>query len=258
MKLTNASFDPTQCAASRAKPLKISRRNPMNSRDKILLSFVFLLLFVAVSAPLSGANLLVDPEFDGIPALLPMGSVFPPSGFSVYGNWGAENGAIVTAQDSVTPLSATTMLAESTGSPNYTQTAQVTDVSAFSPGSTYTLSAYFNANVPAALAFVNMSFYDASYAYLGDLSSSPGLIDSNPATWEQKSLAMAAPLTTKYIVSQVLYDESSITTSDGLVHAGYVDSASLTVVPEPSTIALLGMGVFGLLAWTWRRNRNTK
>jgi hypothetical protein len=230
----------------------------MNSRVHLLFSLAITLLFVAAAAPPAGASLLVDPEFDGTPALLPMGSVFPPSGSSVYGNWGAENGAIVTAQDSVTPLTATTMLAEYTGSPNYTQTAQVTDVSAFSPGSTYTLSAYFNANVPAALAYVNMSFYDATYTYLSDLSSSPGLIDSNPATWEQKSLTMAAPPTTKYIVSQVLYDESSITTSDGLVHAGYVDSASLTVVPEPSTIALLGMGAFGLLAWTWRRNRNTK
>jgi hypothetical protein len=27
------------------------------------------------------------------------------------------------------------------------------------------------------------------------------------------------------------------------------------IVPEPSTLALLGMGVFGLFAWTWRRNR---
>jgi probable HAF family extracellular repeat protein len=29
----------------------------------------------------------------------------------------------------------------------------------------------------------------------------------------------------------------------------------LTPVPEPSTIALLGMGAFGLLAWAWRRRK---
>ncbi len=227
----------------------------MNAHMKLILACAGLLLAVAASTPSAMANLLVDPEFDGIPTLLPMGSVFPPSGSSVYGNWGTENGAIVTAQDSVTPLSATTMLAEYTGSPNYTQTAQVTDVSAFSPGSTYTLSASFNANVPAALAFVNMSFYDATYTYLGDFSSSPGLIDSNPATWEQKSLTMTAPLATKYIVSQVMYDENSITTSDGLVHAGYVDSASLTRVPEPGTVALLLGGLAGLLCYAWRKRR---
>ncbi|MBN2578286.1 MAG: PEP-CTERM sorting domain-containing protein [Pirellulales bacterium] len=227
----------------------------MNTRNNLVLLCTGLLLAITAATPVAGANLLVDPEFDGSPSLLSMGVVFPPSGSSVYGNWGAEIGAIVTAQDSVTPLTATTMLAEFTGSPNYTQTAQVTDVSAFTPGSSYTLSAYFNANVPAALAFVNMSFYDAAYTYLSDLSSSPGLIDSNPATWEQKSLTTIAPLTTKYIVSQVLYDENSITTNDGVIHAGYVDSASLTVVPEPGTLLLLSTGLAGLLYTTWRKRK---
>jgi hypothetical protein len=230
----------------------------MNTRTKLLLVCAGLLLAIAATTPVAGANLLVDPEFNGVPPLTTMAAVFPPSGSSVYGNWGAEKGAIVTAQDSVTPLTATTMLAEYTGSPNYTQTAQVTDVSSYPAGSTYTLSAYFNANVPSALAYVNMSYYDATYTYLGDLSSSPGTIDSNPATWQQKSLTAIAPLSTKYIISQVMYDENSITTSDGLIHAGYVDSASLTVVPEPGTIALLGMGVFGLLAYAWRRSRSCR
>jgi hypothetical protein len=233
----------------------------MNTRTKLILTCASLLLAIAATTPVAGANLLVDPEFDGIPPLLTMSSVFPPSGSSVYGNWGAENGAIVTAQDSVTPLTARTMLAEYTGSPNYTQTAQVTDVSSYPAGSTYTLSAYFNANVPLALAFVNMSFYDATYTYLSDLSSSPGLIDSNPATWQQKSLTATAPLTTKYIVSQVMYDENSITTSDGVIHAGYVDSASLTRVPEPGTIVLLLVAVTCTLARAlrcWRFDRDPR
>jgi hypothetical protein len=224
----------------------------MHTRTKLILVSAALLLAIAATTP-AAANLLVDPEFDGIPPLTTMAAVFPPSGFSTYGQWGAEFGAIVTAQDSVTPLTATTMLAESAGSPNYTQTAQVTDVSSYPAGSTFTLSAYFNANVPSALAFVNMSFYDASYTYLGDLSSSPGAIDGNPATWEQKSLTTNAPLTTKYIISQVMYDENSMLTSDGLVHAGYVDSASLTRVPEPGTIVLLLGGLTGLLCYAWQK-----
>jgi hypothetical protein len=227
----------------------------MNTRTNLILVCAGLLLAIAASTPSAGANQLVDPEFDGIPVLLPMSSVYPPSGTSALGQWGAENGAIVGIDDGITPLTARTMLAEYyTGS--YTQTAQLTDVSADPAGSTYTLSAYFNANLPAAQAFVNFSFYDASYAYLGvDVSSSPGVLDSLVSTWEQKSVTTTAPLTTKYILSQVMYLDSTLTDSTGVNHAGYVDSASLTLVPEPGTIALLLSGLVGLLCYAWRKRK---
>jgi hypothetical protein len=231
----------------------------MNTRNNLVRLCAGLLLAIAAATP-AAANLLVDPEFDGTPALTTMGAVFPPSGSSVYGNWGAELGAIVGVDDGVTPLTAQTMLAEyDTGSTSYTQTAQVTDVSSYPAGSTFTLSAYFNVNnhVPAANAFVNISFYDASYVLLGGPPSAGLILDTNILSWEQISLTTIEPLNTKYVVSQVLYDERTLPGVDGLIHAGYVDSASLTVVPEPGTMVLLGMGAFGLLAWTWRRNRKT-
>jgi hypothetical protein len=225
----------------------------MNTRNNLVLLCAGLLLAFAVSSPSSGANLLVDPEFDGIPALNTFGPVFGPP--FLLGQWGAESGAIVGVDDGVTPRTAQTMLAEYyTGS--YTQTMQATDVSADPAGSTYTLSAYFNANVPAAQGFVNLSFYDALYNGVGSpVSSSAVPLDSLVSTWEQKSITVTVPLTTKYIVSQVAYLDSSLAGSDGVNHAGYVDSASLTLVPEPGTISLLGMGAFGLLAWAWRRRK---
>jgi hypothetical protein len=34
---------------------------------------------------------------------------------------------------------------------------------------------------------------------------------------------------------------------------GYTGSDSVSVVPEPGTLALLGMSVLGLIAYAWRR-----
>jgi hypothetical protein len=230
----------------------------MSQRKNLVFVCVSCSLIVFVTASAARANLLVDPEFDGTPSLLSMAAVFPPSGSSVLGNWGAENGAIVGVDDGITPLTARNMLAEyTTSSFSYTQTAQVTDVSSYPAGSTFQLSAYFNVNnnVTAAHAFVNMSFYDASYSSLGGPPSAGLVLDNNIATWEQISLSTVEPLGTKYIVSQVLYDENTLPGIDGVVHAGYVDSASLTVVPEPSSIVLLGVGTIGILVGAWRWNR---
>ena len=227
----------------------------MNTRMNLIIVSAGLMLAITASTPAARANLLVDPEFDGIPALNAFGTVFGPP--FLLGQWGAENGAIVGVDGGVTPLTAKTMLAEKVTGLSYTQTMQATDVSADPAGSTYTLSAYFNPdqNLPAAHAYVNLSFYDASYTSLGAAPSSGLILDNNPSTWEQISSTATEPLNTKYVVSQVMYLESTLTNSNGVVGAGYVDSASLTLVPEPSTLALLGVGAFGLLACAWRKRK---
>jgi hypothetical protein len=237
---------------SHAKPLlDFQGEKSMNTRTKLILVCAGLLLAITTSTPSAMANLLVDPEFDGIPPLNTLATVFGPP--FITGQWGAENGAIVGVDDGVTPLTAKTMLAEYSPAGGYTQTVQVTDVSADPAGSTYTLSAYFDANLPTAQAYVNLSFYDSSNTYLGDTSSPVQVLDSNPATWEQISLTLTEPLSTKYVVSQVLYLESTLAGSDGVLHAGYVDSASLTRVPEPGTMVLLLGGLAGLLCYAWRK-----
>jgi hypothetical protein len=225
----------------------------MNTRTNLFFACAGLLLAIAISTPSAGANMLVDPEFDGIPPLNAFGTVFGPP--FITGQWGAENGAIVGVDGGVTPLTAKTMLAEYSPAGGYTQTLQVTDVSADPASSTYTLSAYFNANqyVSAAHAFVNITFYDSSYNFLSGPPSSGLILDNNTASWEPISITATEPLSTKYIVSQVLYDESTLTGIDGALHPGYVDSASLTRVPEPGTMLLLASGIMGLLCYAWRK-----
>ncbi len=228
----------------------------MNTRKTFMVASAGLLLALA-AAPRSAnaANLLVDSDFNGVPPLNTSAAVLGPP--FILGQWGQENAAIVGVDGGVTPLTAPTMLAlyaPNTGS--YTQTYQATDVSADPAGSTYTLSAYFNANqnLSAALGFVNMSFYDATYASLGGPPSSSLVLDNNPATWQQISVTSIEPPGTKYILSQVFYDNSTLLDSFGLVPS-YVDSASLTRVPEASTLALLGAGVMGLLGRARRRSK---
>jgi hypothetical protein len=228
----------------------------MSTRANLIIASACLLLAISAATPAVAApNLLVDPEFDGTPALNPFAPVFGPP--FITGQWGAENGAIVGAADGITPRTARTMLAEYSPAGGYTQTLQVTDVSADPAGSKYTLSAYINANLPAAQAFVNLSFYDSANNYLGLAVSSGGVLDSNLTTWEQFSLTVTEPLNTKYVLSQVLYLESTLTDSDGVVrHAGYVDSASLTTesVPEPTTIIIWSLlGGLGVSIGCWRR-----
>jgi hypothetical protein len=226
----------------------------MNMRSNLIVVSVGLLLAAVFSPPRTAAtNLLVDGEFNGVPPLNTLATVFGPP--FITGQWGAENGAIVGVDGGVTPLTARTMLAEYSPAGGYTQTMQATDVSADPALSTYTLSAYFNANVnlAAAQAYVNLSFYDASYNPVGSPVSSGLTLDSSPATWEPISLTLTEPANTKYIVSQVLYLESSLVDSTGATWPGYVDSASLVLVPEPSTPILLGLSALGFAVRVGRR-----
>lgn len=228
----------------------------MNARTNFTIVSAGLLLAIVLCTPsIAAANILVDPEFDGIPPLNNLPTVFGPP--FILGQWGAENGAIVPVTGGVTPLTATTMLAEYATGSTYTQTMQATDVSSYPAGTTFALGAYFNVdqNLAAAQAFVNLSFYDASYTNLGPSPSAGLTLDNNPATWEPISVSFAAPPSTKYVVSQVMYLESSLFDSTGVVGTGYVDSASLRAVPEPSAFVLLGMGAAGLLGVVWRRKR---
>ena len=206
------------------------------------------------AATTAQANLLMDHSFENNPlnTFVNVLSNFVAD----QGQWGAEQATISLATGFVTPPDGTHMLSM-TGSGGTYQTAQVTDVSSYaalitSGGAIVNLSALFNTPrlVSGAGAGVIVTFLrgtDFNADQISTISHSLTL-DGDANTWEQNSVSGAIPVDTQWIVSQVTYNAASLGSNPG-----FVDSAVLTVVPEPGT-ALFGIACVGVAAFRRRRN----
>jgi hypothetical protein len=59
------------------------------------------------------------------------------------------------------------------------------------------------------------------------------------------------------VIGNTVYDQSG-NGRNGTLGVGFVGATSPTLVPEPSTLALLGMSGIGLIAYTWRRKKPSR
>jgi hypothetical protein len=187
---------------------------------------------------------------------------------SSYGYWRGDYSSIVGATRGITPFEGSQMLqlkgTAHTTIPSLANTCevpQIIDISQFasliaSGNAIVSASAYFNRI--AGDAQTDTGFGVSIMAHQGNPSSYPsdrenliwllregaGInIDADPGTWELCELQVALPTNTDYVVVQVsagenIYNDISYPEFDG----HFADSVSVTIIPEPATLLLLGLG----------------
>ena len=238
---------------------------PFRTLPQISTLLLALLGAVSSAQAVTSANLLGDPGFDSHP-LLGFNTVLGDF-TGQQNNWGSENGTIVagTSYDYVTAIG-TSMLSMTATGGSATQTVQVINLSAYAAeinagNATFDLQALFTEGTsnPAIKGFSGADAGVVASFFTSNSFSNPNtpaslstsfILDEDPSTWQTVSVNGSIPINTTWMSVQVLYNNTSLGS-----HAGYVDSASLTVttVPEPSGCVLLGLGAGVLLLRNRRR-----
>lgn len=131
-----------------------------------------------------------------------------------------------------------------------TQALQFVDITAYSA---LTAEAYFNSDAPGAVAGLYLFYYASAAGWgspIGQVFQNLTL-DNSPSTWEPISLVSTKPVGATWVGVQVAFTNSTIHPD----YSGYVDDASLSPVPEPSSLLALSTGALGLGGMLLRRRR---
>jgi hypothetical protein len=112
-------------------------------------------------------------------------------------------------------------------------------------GSLYTLSVYAlrDANTPLSGTYgtpidVQLQFFNAGLTNIQTTETGWTALGT-VGTWQSYTVSGTAPAGAVYAAAYLMFMDNGQTSPDYV----YFDNATLTVVPEPSTLALLGMGL---------------
>lgn len=237
----------------------------------IVLSLLSLAI-AGIVATQSQAGLLVN---NGFETQVPILSG-PPS---TTGVWSGDPATIVQAENAITPAEGTRMLRFDGTYPGYAINGytsgvfQLVDLSPMSAQiaagtATAELSALFNR---VAFDGTDRTFMLQIAAYAGSPSSFPSqygsgglanstvtfVSDADVSTWEQLATSLVLPVNADFLAVQVTGIEDYDNAPPNEFNGNYADAVSLTVVPEPSTLALWSLfGTVGVGIGWWRRRKN--
>lgn len=216
-------------------------------RNLVLAILVLGLGLVGLQAQAS-ANLLTEPGFDGLAAGTALSWGGTPWGGGGGGGDLSGGGAIVTDQKF---NSASRSLAMYIYGANWAWALaqQAVGVGDITPGQTYNASATFLRDADISAGGANALFKVEWLNSLGGaLSTSVGTANFNNSyavnTWSLVSDQFIAPANAASAKFDIVYSKAASVANPGNVWA---DNASFDVIPEPTSMILLGSGLLGLL-----------
>jgi hypothetical protein len=239
----------------------------MKMFNKILGCSTVVAAALAFSASTTQAvNLLVDPNFAGPGTGNPITVATVNDGWATFNNGGSAAIANNMNSSIYYPLgypAVTTALLETAGpGNNWSPAGAYQIISGITPGQTYTFSVWSmtdtanDAYAATAGVLPQLGFEDATLDNVstvedpGNVVGGDFALPSTEGVWTEYSVSATAPAGyTDAIVYLLFQDNDGASTTENL----WSDDASLTPVPEPTTLALAGLGGVSLLSVIRRR-----
>jgi hypothetical protein len=203
-----------------------------------LLALTAALVFSLTNSPFAAANLLANPGFED-----PITFDGPP----FVGSWEGFNGGGASAfNSSLMPRTGLQSLGLSISTTPNTFAGALQDVSGLVSGTEYTWGGWHATTSSPLSLGVEIRIEWRNSGSNTEISRTPNLTPIPSAAYSPFSLTAAVPVGAD--TARVVYAIQSFSTNPFGNGTVYVDDVSFAVVPEPSTMALLGFGGLALVA----------